>query len=1013
MPRNNEAGVTAPDPSERGRAPARREQSVGHVFETDRPAEPGQGLSLDDEMLGDIWDELLDELTTLGVGDDAGAGTAFTVEAGDAPSEPDPIPNAESDRVDPAQSESPPEEEDAADERPPAPVAEDIDDELVRGLLHKGLVTMSQVYAAVRTQPEGMPLWRMLVAQKDVDMDAVFAEVARSEGFKHAEIDSSRPSPELIEELAALLPHGTLIEMLQLGLLPYDKSMSGSSDAPGFIFVTHDPTREAIRTFVESLDLSIELYYAPSPFVVERIEHLKGEGGIEEAAAPPFGVDVPVPGLDLPGKDEIDHIAFSGGIEELSLEDLTGFEGETLIIGEEWSETEVELFSSDETTPEGSPQEDAGAVQTTDDTDTPDAPAVNASEDAAGAGDEAPKFDPAVGRMESVRDEPFVLNPEAKASKSKDRVVTALMWKRQVSPKQVAEAVVRQKEGGGKELLWRLLARVPGVDAERVYEEAARVYAFPTAEVGQDRPDPEFVMLIMETVAETHRDDLLKLRLLPFEYDIDPQTGAARLIFITHDPARPEVHRILQDLNLGRFELQYAPESIIEKLIEEIFPRKNEYLERMSDDPMAFDLGMSYDQKDNELIDEDALEAEISRSSLINLFEATLVEAVRQGVSDIHIFPNPNRQIEIHFRVDGRLKRWYTEEKVHPESFLAVVKDNSINVDRFERDKAQDGFIQRWVDGALIRFRVSVLPIASAAQEIRAESIVIRVLDDRKVLTDLRKLGMLDVALERFDRAIRQPYGMVILTGPTGSGKSTTLVAALHQVVTPEVNVLTVEDPVEYIIKGVRQIKLNQKLSLEGALRAILRHDPDVVMVGEMRDRATAELAIKLANTGHLTFSTLHTNDAPSAVSRLYKMGVEPFLIAYAINLVVAQRLIRNLCPECKKVDEDPDRVMLRQLGFEEKEIEQTVFYTEGEDYSCPVCKGSGYKGRRAICETLYFTREIRHLIVEAGEKIDEEQLRAQAIEDGMLTLQDSARELVKMGATSIEEMMRVTASEG
>ncbi|WP_457653669.1 GspE/PulE family protein, partial [Rhodocaloribacter sp.] len=165
--------------------------------------------------------------------------------------------------------------------------------------------------------------------------------------------------------------------------------------------------------------------------------------------------------------------------------------------------------------------------------------------------------------------------------------------------------------------------------------------------------------------------------------------------------------------------------------------------------------------------------------------------------------------------------------------------------------------------------------------------------------------------------------------------------------------------------------------------------------------------------TGHLTFSTLHTNDAPSAVSRLYKMGVEPFLIAYAINLVVAQRLIRNLCPECKKVDEDPDRVMLRQLGFEEKEIEQTVFYTEGEDHSCPVCKGSGYKGRRAICETLYFTREIRHLIVEAGEKIDEEQLRAQAIEDGMLTLQDSARELVKMGATSIEEMMRVTASEG
>ena len=451
---------------------------------------------------------------------------------------------------------------------------------------------------------------------------------------------------------------------------------------------------------------------------------------------------------------------------------------------------------------------------------------------------------------------------------------------------------------------------------------------------------------------------------------------------------------------------------MIEEQVLKIFPRKNEYLERITDDPLAIDFGATFQVQKGELIDEEALEAEISRSSLINLFEATLVEAVRQGVSDIHIFPNPDRQIEIHFRIDGRLKKWYTEDKVHPESFLAVVKDNALNVDRFERDAAQDGFIQRRVDGALIRFRVSVLPIASAAQEVRAESIVIRVLDDRKVLTDLRKLGMLDVAMERFGKAIRQPYGMVILTGPTGSGKSTTLVAALHQVVRPDVNVLTVEDPVEYIIKGVRQIKLNHKLGLEEAIRAILRHDPDVVMVGEMRDRPTAELAIKLANTGHLTFSTLHTNDAPSAVSRLYKMGIEPFLIAYAINLVVAQRLIRRLCPDCKQVDPDPDPVLLAQLGFTKKEIAETSFYQPAEGGNCPLCHGSGYKGRRAICETLYFTRQIRHLIVESGEKVDEEAIRKQAIADGMLTLQDSAREIVKMGDTSVIEMMRVTAME-
>jgi type IV pilus assembly protein PilB len=228
-------------------------------------------------------------------------------------------------------------------------------------------------------------------------------------------------------------------------------------------------------------------------------------------------------------------------------------------------------------------------------------------------------------------------------------------------------------------------------------------------------------------------------------------------------------------------------------------------------------------------------------------------------------------------------------------------------------------------------------------------------------------------------------------------------------VVDPGVNVLSVEDPVEYIIPGVRQIKLNHKLDLEQALRSILRHDPDVVMVGEMRDRHTAELAIKLANTGHLTFSTLHTNDAPSAVSRLYKMGVEPFLIAYAINLVVAQRLIRKLCPDCKVLDNDPDFVLLDRMGFTQQDLAETKFYKPSGDPTCKTCKGVGFKGRRAISEALYFSRAIRHLIVEAHMKIDEDGLRVAAQKEGMLTLQDSAREVVKMGETSTDEMMRVT----
>ena len=306
---------------------------------------------------------------------------------------------------------------------------------------------------------------------------------------------------------------------------------------------------------------------------------------------------------------------------------------------------------------------------------------------------------------------------------------------------------------------------------------------------------------------------------------------------------------------------------------------------------------------------------------------------------------------------------------------------------------------------------VSIMPIASSNQDIDSESVVIRVLDDRKVITDLDKLGLGPRALDRFEHAINQPNGMVILTGPTGSGKSTTLVAALHRVIGPEENVLTIEDPVEYIIEGARQVKLSDKLRLKDALRSILRHDPDTVMVGEMRDKETAELAIKLANTGHLTFSTLHTNDAPSAVSRLYKMDIEPFLIAYAINLVVAQRLIRTLCPNCKRKVRSPDAVKLRQLGFSDEEIRTGAFYT-ARDSGCPQCGGTGYDGRRAIAEALYLTQPIRHMIVEAEGVVDEGAIREHAEqEDGMRSLQASAREAILNGETSVAEMIRVVAT--
>jgi type IV pilus assembly protein PilB len=340
---------------------------------------------------------------------------------------------------------------------------------------------------------------------------------------------------------------------------------------------------------------------------------------------------------------------------------------------------------------------------------------------------------------------------------------------------------------------------------------------------------------------------------------------------------------------------------------------------------------------------------------------------------------------------------------------VAVVKDRSKGMDRFERERAQDGFIQREIDNHIIRFRVSVLPMVGTELKNKFESIVIRILDDRKVIKDLEKLGLIGYSKDAFTKAINQPQGMVILTGPTGSGKSTTLVAALYQVIDPTVNVLTVEDPVEYVIEGARQLKIGFKMNFEQAIRSILRHDPDIVLVGEMRDKETADVAIKLANTGHLTFSTLHTNDAPSAVARLYKMGIEPFLIAYAINLIVAQRLVRRLCPNCKKRVSNFDETIMKAAALD---IEEWKNYNVYEHTGCEKCNSTGYKGRLAIHEALYFTKELRQIIVKSGEDVDEEKIRIQAKKDGSLNLREAGLEKVKLGLTSLEEVLASTSEE-
>ncbi len=388
----------------------------------------------------------------------------------------------------------------------------------------------------------------------------------------------------------------------------------------------------------------------------------------------------------------------------------------------------------------------------------------------------------------------------------RDRVVIQLLFEGVVREEQVAEAwkAWRQKPRQKRPALWRFLMGVPGVDANRIREAAAEAYAF--EKVGLPT---EAIQEFFEKVGDVLSDDewaaLREARVVPVTYGTE--AGERILVFGTDEPTRHTVNDVLKKVSPQRFEIKFLATETLNQLLKHLRRQRNEYMDLVEGGEVAVDLGSNFDE-DSGGINQDELESQMSRSALINLFEAMLVEAVRQGVSDVHILPGEQRQVEILFRKNGELHPWHTNKRIHPEAFLAVIKDNTLNVDRFERAKAQDGFIQRTVDETIIRYRVSVLPITTTDHEIHAESVVIRVLDDRNVIGSLGELGLPDEAYQQVERAIRQPYGMVVLTGPTGSGKTTTLYAALQEVVTPRLNVITVEDPVEYVLPGVRQVKL-------------------------------------------------------------------------------------------------------------------------------------------------------------------------------------------------------------
>lgn len=406
--------------------------------------------------------------------------------------------------------------------------------------------------------------------------------------------------------------------------------------------------------------------------------------------------------------------------------------------------------------------------------------------------------------------------------------------------------------------------------------------------------------------------------------------------------------------------------------------------------------------EDKEEIDLAALSRMSEDAPVVRLVNVLLVDSLRRGASDIHIEPY-EKEMRIRFRIDGVLYNVMNPPLKMRDALISRVKIMS-KLDIAEKRLPQDGRIKIKVKvdnrGRELDFRVSTLPT------LFGEKVVLRLLDKEKLMLDMTKLGFEAESLEKFKRNIAKPYGMVLVTGPTGSGKTNTLYSALQSLNTPETNIMTAEDPVEFNLQGINQVQMKEQIGLNfaAALRSFLRQDPNIVLVGEIRDFETAEIAIKAALTGHLVLSTLHTNDAPSTVSRLMNMGIEPFLVATSVNIIQAQRLIRRVCKECKSENPIPVEALV-EAGFSPEEAPKIKTY---KGRGCQTCNGTGYKGRVGLYEVMEITDTLRELILIGASALE---LRKKAIEDGMVTLRGSGLQKLRDGITTMEEVIRETVA--
>ena len=436
----------------------------------------------------------------------------------------------------------------------------------------------------------------------------------------------------------------------------------------------------------------------------------------------------------------------------------------------------------------------------------------------------------------------------------------------------------------------------------------------------------------------------------------------------------------------------YSPAAAIDAAIEQCYHQKEEDTKRLFSDLEKTNQGSS---EEGTLEGYDLLE-QADENPILRMVNAILIEAIQQGASDIHFEPSENG-LTVRYRIDGVLQKRHIPPREYQAQMLTRIKVMA-KMDIAEHRLPQDGRIKLRHGGREIDFRVSTLPI------VHGERIVLRILDKGNVLLGLDRIGMSEKALAAFRKLIQMPEGIVLVTGPTGSGKTTTLYSAISEINGAEINLITVEDPVEYKLSGISQMNVNPRIELDFAkgLRHILRQDPDVIMIGEIRDRETAEIAIQASLTGHLVLSTLHTNDAPSALTRLADMGIEPYLLASSILGVLAQRLVRQICPACKTAYR-PSKEELGELGLDREWVGDRMFF---RGIGCQECFQTGYKGRHGIYELMVVTPKIKTQVLKSQ---DAQELRRAAISQDMATLFEQGTELVANGITTSAELLRVT----